>query len=342
MSMSIATGIYDPCKDGPNREAIPVSVFKPEDLKKYRKKSPAPSDTQVEATLSTSSAQDSEVPVTSTEQQINIVSTSHPQVLLNEQPSTSKAFFNVPTETQNHEDEQPNTYTNEPTNLRNDENSKELETPIRKSFEDVLLDLFKKDTKANPERKRKSHQPNCEIITTAGYLQKKEQVELEKQENLRKKKQKQVERGTRKKQKNLKKRKTNSEKKNEEHSSNEESNYSLCESDDSLELSDSEKETNADNLSPDDFAVFKVFGSDKVSFRLYVGRIQEADDNGYQVKFFKRRGHNMQFTETEEESYVQQSELCRKLSEPLKHTSSRYNDMLHFSTYLKDLTNLLN
>ncbi|XP_071055885.1 uncharacterized protein [Onthophagus taurus] len=337
-----ATGIYDPCKDGPNREAIPVSVFKPEDLKKYRKKSLAPSDTQVEATLSTSSAQDSEVPVTSTEQQTNIASTSHPQVLLNEQPSTSKAFFNVPAETQNHEDEQPNTYTNEPTNLRNDENSKELETPIRKSFEDVLLDLFNKDTKANPERKRKRLVTNCEIITTAGYLQKKEQDELEKQENLKKKKQKQVERGTTRKQKNLKKRKPNSEKKNEEHSSNEESNYSLHESDDSLELSDSEKETNADNLSPDDFAVFKVFGKDKVSFRLYVGRIQEADDNGYQVKFFKRRGHNMQFTETEEESYVQQSELCRKLSEPLKHTSSRYNNMLHFSTYLEDLTNLLN
>ncbi|XP_057659299.1 uncharacterized protein LOC130895771 [Diorhabda carinulata] len=30
------TGIYDPEKNGPNRDAIPLSVFKPDDLKKYR------------------------------------------------------------------------------------------------------------------------------------------------------------------------------------------------------------------------------------------------------------------------------------------------------------------
>lgn len=114
-----------------------------------------------------------------------------------------------------------------------------------------------------------------------------------------------------------------------------------------LNLSDSDEEINLSILHPEDilhagdFAVVKVFGKDDLSFRMYIGRIQNTDAEGYEVKFLKRHGQTMKFQETEEESYVQRTEIVRKLSQPLKNKSARYRNMVSFNTELTDLSNLI-
>ncbi|KAK9722246.1 hypothetical protein QE152_g19758 [Popillia japonica] len=58
--------------------------------------------------------------------------------------------------------------------LANTENSN------KKSFEEMLLDIFRKESKPQKEVKRRRIVQNCEIITTEEYLKKKEQEEREK------------------------------------------------------------------------------------------------------------------------------------------------------------------
>lgn len=78
------------------------------------------------------------------------------------------------------------------------------------------------------------------------------------------------------------------------------------------------------------------------SFRLFIAKIGEADNDGYEVQFLKRHSQTTKFVYTDEESYIKQSDIVRKLSQPLKSKSARYANMVYFSTDLTDLLNLIN
>lgn len=339
-----ATGIYDLGKRGPNREAIPLSIFKPEDLKRYISNNNQPLTLNSEtASISSNLTLETLNGTTTEEQQINMPSTSRSlPIPQNEQfsPKTSKDGLCEPENTENHENQLINTSKSsalENTYYINEQPSTSksaLDTPKR-SFEDLLLEMLKKDTKIIPERKRRRLVNNCEIITSTEYLEKRQREEdqnkqklLKKNQNLQKKK----------------KEKNKTEKKQENHSSsNDDSDYSLHESDDSVNLrfSDTEEEVNSTILHAGDYAVIKVFGKDDTSFRLYIAKIEEADNEGYEVKFLKRHSQTMKFIYTDEQSYIKKSEVVQKLSQPLTSKSARYANMVYFANDLTDLSNLI-
>lgn len=66
----------------------------------------------------------------------------------------------------------------------------------------------------------------------------------------------------------------------------------------------------------------------------------EKDNGGYNVSFFKRHNQTMKFKETEEESYIRESDVVRKLTRPVTASSARYNNMIGFAEDLSDLTNI--
>lgn len=103
----------------------------------------------------------------------------------------------------------------------------------------------------------------------------------------------------------------------------------------------SEYEDDVDlTLNPGDFCVTKVFGKTANYFRLFVARVMEKENGGYIVSFFKRYNPTMKFKETEEESFIRESDIVRKLTQPITASSARYNNMIGFAEDLSDLTNI--
>lgn len=129
---------------------------------------------------------------------------------------------------------------------------------------------------------------------------------------------------------------------NDSSDENECDTYSLQESDENYHESFSEYECEDEerNLEPGDFCVAKVFGKKENSFRLYIAKVLEIEHEGYEVRFFKRHDQTMKFKETEEESYIREADIVRRLPKPVTGSSARFNQMICFAADLSDLTNI--
>lgn len=229
-------------------------------------------------------------------------------------------------------------------------NHEEPSTSKRKTFEELLLDLVKNNN-MNPEkpRKKKKIVNTCEIITTAKYLEMKENDEKEKEKVLLEKEEQRKKREEiikKKKEKNSQIKVKKDKKKPKttveiDESSTDSDAFSIQESEKDYQESFSEDEVE-DNLTliPGDFCVAKVFGKTANCFRLFVAKVMEKDNGGYNVSFFKRHNQTMKFKETEEESYIRESDVVRKLTRPVTASSARYNNMIGFAEDLSDLTNI--
>lgn len=68
--------------------------------------------------------------------------------------------------------------------------------------------------------------------------------------------------------------------------------------------------------------------------------VTKKTKGGYDVRFCKRHPQTIKFISTEEESYVRQKDVVRKLSKPSTIKSTRYKGMLSFPNDLSDLTNI--
>ncbi|CAH1106995.1 unnamed protein product [Psylliodes chrysocephalus] len=101
--------------------------------------------------------------------------------------------------------------------------------------------------------------------------------------------------------------------------------------------SDSELNSGSSGLNVGKFAVVKVSEKTKDSFRLYVIRITATEDDDCHRIFYKRAPNKMHFSETEEEFYVNKTDIVRKLSKPLQGSSTRFKNFVSFSTDLSDL-----
>ncbi|CAH0559401.1 unnamed protein product [Brassicogethes aeneus] len=134
--------------------------------------------------------------------------------------------------------------------------------------------------------------------------------------------------------------KENSLKKNEYQSSSEsEAQFSLHDSSSDMNFSESDAESNSGppGYTSGEFAVVKVCGKTKDSFRLYVIRIIAMMDDGCNGIYYKRVPNTKRFLETEEEFFVNRADIVRKLSKPLPGSSARFKDFVSFSTDLSDL-----
>lgn len=86
------------------------------------------------------------------------------------------------------------------------------------------------------------------------------------------------------------------------------------------------------------FAVVKVGGKTKQSFRLYVAKVLEIEEDGYVVTFLKKCTQGLRFAQTEEEAFVKEEDFVRRLSKPSSSSSSRFKDMIAFNNDLTDIT----
>lgn len=136
--------------------------------------------------------------------------------------------------------------------------------------------------------------------------------------------------------------------------SEDESNYSLQDSDPELILSslsedDPDCQTEDEHASPTgnsvasnllvgDFAVVKVSGKTKQSFRLYIAKVLEVEEDGYVVTFLKKCTKGLRFAQTEEEAFVKEEDFVRRLSKPSSRSSSRFKGMIAFNDDLSDIT----
>nr|CAD7576819.1 unnamed protein product [Timema californicum] len=131
----------------------------------------------------------------------------------------------------------------------------------------------------------------------------------------------------------------------EKDSSSDNSDFSLRESDEDSNILSEEEDIdtassgpNGTSLLPGDFAVVKVYGKTKESFRLYVSRVSHPSGAGYIGTFYKRTPQTMRFSETLEESYFSHQDVVHKLSTPISSSSARFKDMISFPDDLSDLT----
>nr|CAD7429773.1 unnamed protein product [Timema monikensis] len=123
------------------------------------------------------------------------------------------------------------------------------------------------------------------------------------------------------------------------------SDFSLRESDEDSNILSEEEDIdtassgpNGTSLLPGDFAVVKVYGKTKESFRLYVSRVSHPSGAGYMGTFYKRTPQTMRFSETLEESYFSHQDVVHKLSTPISSSSARFKDMISFPDDLSNLT----
>lgn len=122
--------------------------------------------------------------------------------------------------------------------------------------------------------------------------------------------------------------------------------FSLQDSDEQLISSSSEDDqgSEVDNqkppdtaLSPGDYAEVKVYGKVKQSFRLYVCKVSYSEDGGY-VCFLKKQSQTNKFILTDEESFVSERDVVRKLSITSDGTTtSRFKDMIIFKDDVSDI-----
>lgn len=122
--------------------------------------------------------------------------------------------------------------------------------------------------------------------------------------------------------------------------------FSLQDSDDQLIFTSSEDEQVSEvgnsnpsdiALSPGDYAVIKVYGKVKQSFRLYVCKICDPQDDGYVGVFLKKLPQTNKFIETNEESFFSREDIVRKLSITTGGTTSRFKDSIIFKGDVSDI-----
>ncbi|KAK9878345.1 hypothetical protein WA026_021645 [Henosepilachna vigintioctopunctata] len=106
----------------------------------------------------------------------------------------------------------------------------------------------------------------------------------------------------------------------------------------SFEVENSDEDEN-EEIVEGEYALVKVHG--KKSFRLFVAKILGRNDEGFNVKFFKKAQNTMKFSETIEENVISSSDIVKRLSLPLIASSGRFQGMLTFSNNFEDYTNLL-
>lgn len=338
-SMSIingfrTTGIYDPEPNiqGPNKKAISESVFNPIDLQKYKKELALKSaERTVEAAASTEEPEQLLI--------VEVLSTADLEVPPTEEPQLS------------YEHEQP--LAADTDKLMEVDAVEQLPTPElqqpstskRKTFEELLLDICKSNSATSEKpKKRKKIVHTCEIITTEKYLQMKINEEEEKERAVLEKEEKRKKREEIARQKKEKKVKAirKAPRVVDEFSSDENSDtFSVQDSDKEYHESFSEYEDEDERtLKPGAFCIAKVFGKTKHSFRLYVAKVKEQEKGGYIVLFFKRHNQTMKFKETDEESFIRDSDVVRHLRQPISASCARYSNMIGFAEDLSDLTNL--
>lgn len=138
--------------------------------------------------------------------------------------------------------------------------------------------------------------------------------------------------------------------KDPEESTTQESDYSLQDSDAEWRESFSEedsfvsshetvKKNDFSKFSLGEFALIKVMGKTKNSFRLYVVKIIEFDEEGYIGQFYKKSSHGLRFLQTDEEALFKTPEdVIRKLGKPKLCTSGRFEGLISFDDDLDGLT----
>lgn len=208
----------------------------------------------------------------------------------------------------------------------------------KRTFEELLLDLCKNNnTTPGKPIKRKKIVHTCEIITTEKYLQMKLNEEEKKQKALLEKEEK------RKRKEIAKQNKENTSrakpKRVVDESSSDDNNDQDSDKDYHESFSEYEDEDEV-TLKPGDFCIAKVFGKTINSFKLFVAKVMEKEEEGYIVSFFQRHNETMKFKETAEESYIRKSDVLRSLPQPITASSARYNNMVGFTDDLSDLSNL--
>lgn len=342
-----STGIYDWEVQGCNKEAIPTSVFKRTDLEKYKKNYPR--STVASSKLVT-------VPQQTHTHSTNIVSSEIASSSSITQSHEEDAIptATLPGETLSHLKEAvPLQVVDPPTAVTLQLEQSTTSTGVgRKSFEEVLLDLLKKEKKPETtDKKRKRLVTNCEIITSKEYLLMKENQDKEKQDKVNgrklkytaKEKKKGLEaQGTSKRtasNKTKRKKIINSD----DETSEESDQLSLRDSDDDYDnLSHAEEidEHDVNSIKTGEYCVVKIYRKSRKNFRLYIAKVTNQTNAGYDVVFFKRHSQTLKFMETEEESYVSKKDVIRKLSKPLKSSSARFRNMISFSDDLSDLSNI--
>lgn len=99
-----------------------------------------------------------------------------------------------------------------------------------------------------------------------------------------------------------------------------------------------EDKTNSSSLLTNDYAIVKVHGKSKGSFRLYVSKIISPSDGGYECTFFKRYPNTHKFSETQEEAFVDEKDIVLKLSKPNESHNARFHKMISFPDDLSGFT----
>lgn len=190
------------------------------------------------------------------------------------------------------------------------------------------------------KRKRTRKGLKSILLTSTPNKEQLEKVEEEKQYKIEEKRRKQSIRKNKAIMRNVFEEKGSKLKETRNESSSDSSKISLHDSSSDFDFSEIESESNSDSaqLSAGEFVVVKVYGKTKDAFRFYVIRIIAIMDDGCHGIFYKRAPNTMRFQETDEESFVNNSDIVRKLSKPLQTTSARFKNLLKFATDLSDLT----
>nr|CAI5837246.1 unnamed protein product [Callosobruchus analis] len=187
------------------------------------------------------------------------------------------------------------------------------------------------------KRKRTRKGLKSTLLTSTPNKEELENIDREKKRKVEAKKRRKSTKRNKTAVRNVFGEKYNSVKKNQYQSSSEsESQFSLHDSSsDMFSLdSDAESDSSLPGFTSGDFAVVRVCGKTKDSFRLYVMRITAVLDDGFNGIYYKRAPKAMRFFETDEEFFVNRSDITRKLSKPLPSSSARFKDFVSFSTDL--------
>lgn len=89
-----------------------------------------------------------------------------------------------------------------------------------------------------------------------------------------------------------------------------------------------------------DFVISKVFGKAS-SYRLYVAKITEVNNGGFEGFFYKRIPQTFKFIETTEQSFLQKDDIVKKLSQAVQSSSIRFKDAVGFQDDLSSYSALL-
>ncbi|XP_072392290.1 uncharacterized protein [Diabrotica undecimpunctata] len=192
--------------------------------------------------------------------------------------------------------------------------------------------------KLTKKRKRTRKGLKSTVLTSTPHKEQMEISELEKKYKINEKKRKEsIKKNKNTVRKVFEEKQNILNKKEYEYSSDSDAQISLHDSSSNSSFSESDADNELSELSPGEFAIVKVYGKTKDSFRMYVMRITVIVDEGYSGIYYRRAPNTMRFSETEEEFFVNKTDIIRKLSKPLLGSSARFNDFVSFSTDLSDL-----